>query len=397
MNRSTARRRGLTRLNAALLGVAAPLAMAACGSTGAVGTTSASTSSSGGPAAAVAQEAKARLDKLAAPVSGSGDFGTSVDTSQLMGKTIVYVPIVGKAGYFDLVAQNLKQAVEKVGAKLTICDGDANPSKIAACLDQVVAQKPAAAVVDYIPYGLGKTGFEAVRAAGIPLLIYGAETPTDVPISPQFAFASPDYYELNALDGAVDAVIADSNGEAHVLYLQLTDSDTVANAGQHAVEHFKSACPACVVTVKPGNNATLGNLPSLVSSALTADPSITYVVPQVDSYLTAATTGIQSTGRTSNIKLATSNGIFASIQQVQTNPQLIALVGNNPPYIGWTMADSIFRMIQGQLPPKQYPVLNRAFTKQNIGTLNLTPEAANSGELFGSTAYKDTFAKLWGR
>lgn len=396
MNRPMTRRSGLAELISALLFSAALLAIAACGSTGAVGT-SGSGSSSGGPVAAVAVEAKARLDKLAEPASGSGDFGTPVDTSQLVGKTIVYVPIVGKVGYFDLVAQNLQQAVEKVGAKLTICDGDANPSKIAACLDQVVAQKPAAVVVDYIPYGLGKTGFEAVRAASIPLLIYGADAPAGVPTSPQFAFASPDYYEYGAIDGAVDAVIADSNGEAHVLYLQVTDSDTVTNAGLHAVAHFKSACPACVVTVKTANNATMGNLPSLVSSALTADPSITYVVPQVDSYLTAATTGIQSAGKARDVKLATSNGIYASIQQVQTNPQLIALVGNNPPYIAWTMADSIFRMIQGQAPPKQYPVLNRAFTKQNVGTLELTPETANSGALFGSTAYKDLLTRLWGR
>ena len=36
------------------------------------------------------------------------------------------------------------------------------------------------------------------------------------------------------------------------------------------------------------------------------------------------------------------------------------------------------------------------FTPENIGELDLSPEAEKSGEWYGSTDYRDGFKELWG-
>jgi ribose transport system substrate-binding protein len=389
MNTSFSGQRRSVRSVAAGLGLAAGLAVSACGASGAASDAS-GTASSG-----VAKAATAHLEKLSQPVSGAPDLGDPVDTSKVVGKTVFYVPIALKAGHFPFVQKNLQEALAKVGANLHTCDGQGNPSGFGACLDQAVQQRPAAVITDYIPYELASTAFEKLRSAGIPVFIAGAKQPQGVATSKAFAFGDPENYGFNAVEGEADAVIADSDGKAHVLFLQLNASTAIEAQGQHAIDYFKRACPHCVLTVKGVNLGLMSNVPSLVSSALVRDPGIGYVVPQTDTYLPAAVSGVQAAGKTRSIKISSSGDVLASVQQVKSNPQLLAMAGTNPPYLAWTMADSVFRMVAGQAPPKTYPVLNRVFTKQNVNSLDLTTAAEAGGQWFGSTGYKQAFANLW--
>jgi ribose transport system substrate-binding protein len=391
MNASFAGQRRPGRCLVAILGLTGALALSGCGNSATPGR-----NTSGKASSDAAKAAHARLDKFSQPVSGTPDLGDPVDTSRLAGKTVFYVPIALKAGHFPFVQENLKNALAKVGAKLHTCDGQGNPSGFGACLDQAVQQKPAAVVTDYIPYQLASTAYEKLRSAHIPVYIAGAQQPPGVATSATFAFGDPKNYGFDAVEGEADAVIADSDGKAHVLFLMLDASTAIEAQGQHAVDHFKTACPDCVVTVKKVNLSSVNNLPSLVSSALTGDPGIDYVVPQTDTYLAAAVSGIQSAGKTQSVKISSSGDVLASVQQVKSNPQLIAMAGTNPPYVAWTMADAVFRMVAGEKPPREYPVLNRLFTSQNVGSLDLTTTAEAGGEWFGSSDYQRTFAKLWG-
>jgi ribose transport system substrate-binding protein len=70
-------------------------------------------------------------------------------------------------------------------------------------------------------------------------------------------------------------------------------------------------------------------------------------------------------------------------------------MGLDYPYRGWAIADEVMRMMLGQ-PPVLERIPQRLFTKENIGSLKLTPAAEASGEWFGSTDFKAMFTKLWG-
>jgi ribose transport system substrate-binding protein len=46
--------------------------------------------------------------------------------------------------------------------------------------------------------------------------------------------------------------------------------------------------------------------------------------------------------------------------------------------------------------PVQETIPTRLFTRQNIGTIQVTTAAQASGTWFGSTSFENEFAKLWG-
>ncbi|MEV8631351.1 substrate-binding domain-containing protein [Streptosporangium sp. NPDC051023] len=382
-----------TRRRLACAGLAAALltALAACGND------SETTSKAAGPASEGGKAAKAAITELARPAGEVPKLGTPFDTAALAGKTVYYVPIALKVGHFPLIEKNLTDALGRVGVKLYACDGQGNPSGISSCLDQAIAAKPAAVITDYIPYEMVPTALDRVRKSGIPVFVAGAAAPEGTEQSAAFAFGDPDPQGFVLMEGIGDAVVADSDGDAHILFLSVTDSASTRRAGAHAVAHLKETCAGCKVTLKEVSLSRMKDVPSLVSSALLTDPSIDYVIPQYDTYLAAATTGLQSSGKVRDVKISTSGATLAAVQQVKTNNQLIAVAGVNPPYLAWTMGDSVLRMLAGQQPPAEYPSLARAFTKDNIGELDLTPEAEVSGKWFGDPGvFQKAFTALWG-
>lgn len=374
-----------------LLTTALLLGLTACGSSGSGRAAGAEAESEAGKAAQTA------LEKQAQPFDTPKDPGPPINVSALRGKTVFYVPIALKVAHFPLVEKNLTEALGKAGVKLYSCDGQSNPSGVAACLDQAISRKAAAVITDYIPYEMASTAFEGLRKSGIPTYVAAELPPAGVSTSKNFAFGNPDAYARSVMEGEVDAVIADSDGDAHVLFLKVIQSGSTTRAGDMALEHFEEACPVCEVTVKEVTIAQIKDTASLVSSALISDPTIGYVIPQYDTYLSGAISGIQAAGKARDVKLATSGATLSVVQLVKENEQLIAVSGTNPPYIAWSMADAVLRLLTGQEPPAEYPVMTRTFTKDNVADLSLTPAAEVSGDWFGDAAsYKEAFLRLWG-
>ena len=90
-----------------------------------------------------------------------------------------------------------------------------------------------------------------------------------------------------------------------------------------------------------------------------------------------------------------SSGLLGPLQQIKSGGFVHADVGIDYAYQGWAIADEVFRMMLGQ-PPAVEKVPNRLFTKENVGSLKLTPAAEATGEWFGSTDFESIFTKLWG-
>jgi len=382
------------RSAASTTAAAALLLLAGCG-----GSDSSGDNSNGADATSEAgKTAHAALEKISEPFTAPTDLASTIDVSGLKGKTVYYVPIALKVGHFSIVQKTLEAALGEAGVKLYACDGQGSPSGIGACLDQAIGTKPAAIITDYIPYEMAGTVFEKVREAGIPLLIGAQKAPDGVATDETFAFNDPDDTGFATVEAMTDTVIADSDATANVLFLKVIDSPSTNRAGDAALAHLESACPDCKVTEQDVSVATIKDVPSQVSSAILKDATIDYVIPQYDNFVPLAISGIQSAGKTRDIKLSSSGGaLLASVQLVQSNPQVIADVGANPAYLAWTYADSALRLMLGQEPPTSYPALIRAFTKDNVGDLTLDPANEASGAWYGDpTTYQDTFRKAWG-
>jgi ribose transport system substrate-binding protein len=378
---------------AAVLAALASLLLAACSSS----TTSSAKSASPTPTTATVAQAKAELATLSGPVTASAYAlqGATFDAQASKGKTVFYIPITLHAGFFALVQAGLTDALSHVGVNLRVCDGGATPTGISNCMAQAVAAKAGGIITDSIPYGLVPTAYQQLFSTGIPVYLAGVTAPSGVALPKNVVFGGDDAFEAAGIDVAERAVIADSGGKANILFLRIDDSSVTTDAAAESLAYLRKQCPGCSVTVENTGITDLTNLPSLVSSSLISDPQIGYVIPQADAFLAGVTTGIQTAGRVDKVKVATAAGGLGGLQQLQTDPNLIADGGDNTPFVAWTRADAVLRVMNGLVPP-QYPAAVRAFTPENVKALNVTAAVSATGAWYGTPTYQSQFLRLWG-
>jgi ribose transport system substrate-binding protein len=374
--------------------LAAALTIAACGSS----SSSKSSGKGGGPGTAAA---RAKVAELLKPTTTFPPPGPALkNVKSLAGKTVWYIPITEKVEFFQAVTSGLKTALGKAGVKFRSCSGEANPSATAACVNQAVDARAGTIILDAIPIAVAAQAFDAAKASSIPVLVTDQDPPPPgVPGAVKGLGDSKLAYTINAIDlqrAAADWVIADSDGRANALVAELTDSpSTQAWIEQGALGELKKYCPGCRTATSKVNIASLQQVPSKISSDLLRQQDTNYVIAEFDALIQPMQAGVQQAGFASKVKAVSSSGLLAPLQQVKAGGFVKADLGIDYAYQGWATADEVFRMMLGQ-KPVQEKIPNRLFTKENVGSLTLSPAAEASGEWYGSTAFRAMFTKLWG-
>ena len=135
-------------------------------------TAAASASSTASPADAGLALAQQTVAKLEATTSSYPVPTASVPgVSKLAGRTVFYIPLLQDVPTFAVAAQTMKAAVTRAGLKLQVCDGQAQPTAVAACVQQAVGARAAGIVLDAIPYGMAYSALNAAVAKGVPVLV----------------------------------------------------------------------------------------------------------------------------------------------------------------------------------------------------------------------------------
>jgi ribose transport system substrate-binding protein len=383
-----------------LLPAAATLAaalLAGCGTSGSTTTTLASPSA---PASAGVQRAAALVTQFE-QVTAYQPAGSALNGvhAALAGKTVYYVPIDQQVPIFPVVEAGLSQALASVGARLHVCDGGASPATTTACLNQAIADGAAAVVTDSIPFGFAEQGFLSLEKHHIPVLLgdepsVGAAG-TPVTGTDQLAFLETN--QTRAMSLSADWIISHSGGHADVLVIEVTDSPlTVQAITQGALAQFSSLCPACTVHTTTISTANLGSLPSAVSSALLKDRNIGYVFSEFDTDVQAALGGVVQSGFANKVIGVSSMGILGSLQMLRSSNFLYEDTGSDGILLGWQYANQAFRMILHQPVLQNEDIPQRVFTRDNVGSLDLTAAGQLSGSWYGTAGFKSAFEKLWG-
>lgn len=383
---------------------ATALLLAACGPADtaepAADATDAAATTDGGeePAEGSGDDVVAAARAVVAAATEAGEFtapGPELgDLSALEGKTVHYVAANFQIPMFKNVAASIEEALATVGVDLQVCDGKATPASMATCLDQAVNAGADAIISGSIPDELATVAFDAVRAAGIPLL-YTQVAPEGPGEPDKVGYLTPDNVELQVWNSSW--IIADSEGTGNILVVRVTDTPaTMLWTDQGAIGLYEQACPDCTTTVVETNTGQLQRLPSLVSAALVADPDITYVQVPFDITVQPTAQGIQQSGRT-DVKVVSSDGNLAVMQMLDAGQHMGAEVGYNQNALGWYAADQTLRMMSGNdsVQKLEFP-FRRLFDATNVTELDLTPEAETAGAWYGGLDYKDGFKQLWG-
>lgn len=342
-----------------------------------------------------AQDAQAKVDEASRAVDAFTAPGGPVEgVDAVKGRTVYYVPANGQVPLFQAIRGSLEKALGEAGVEVEVCDGKANPGNMASCIQQGVDADAAAIVTGSIDEVLVTNAYKSAKKAGVPVVNLmtvpaGDADPTDV------AYLTPDFIKLQAL--AADWVIADSDAAANVLVVQVTDTP-VTNmwAEKGILAEYDTACPDCEVTVVKANTGQLDKLSGLITSELTKNPDIDYVQTEFDFALQPTVQGLQG-ANANDVTISSHDGTLGGLQMLESGQFVGSEIGINADALAWYAADQTLRLMVGQPANEMvdFPYV-RMFNADNIGDLDLTPDAEKTGEWYGSTDYQDGFTKLWG-
>jgi len=312
--------------------------------------------------------------------------------SALKGKTVYYIPLVQQIPGFVVTAATMKAALAKVGMNLQVCNGEAQPSAIAACVTQATGAHAAGIVLDSIPYGMAENSLMAAKAKGVPVIVADQYPPS----------GNVNTDSVTYVPGVVDQptqiaywMIADSQGKANAIIAEEADSQSSIQYVVNSESVYKQLCPDCTITVKQITEATNTLIASATSSNLLAHPEANYYYTEFEDSLQPTIQGIQQDGKASAISLAVGAGTVNGLGLLKSGPLVKAVVVVDEAYEGWALTDQILRMATGTAPVQE-TIPTRLFTEQNIGTIQVTTAAQASGAWFGSASYQAQFEKLWG-
>jgi ribose transport system substrate-binding protein len=369
--------------------------LAACSSSS---SSSPSASSSSSPSAtsstpaglAAAQKMVAQLEGTtsAYPVPTADVSGVS----KFAGKTVFYIPLDAHIPGFVVTAATMKTALAKAGLKFQECDGQGNPSAIASCVSQAQGVNAAGIVLDAIPYGMAQNALDAAKGKGIPIVI-----------ADQYSQGAQSTNQVAYVQGVVDQpsqiaywLIASSGGKASAIIGEEEDSPSSIAYVQNALPIFKQDCPDCHIVVKP-ITASMSDqqITAAVTSNVQTDPTAQYYYTEFEDSLQDTVSGIQAAGKASSVGIAVAGGSVNGLGLLKSGQLVKAVVAVDQPYAGWALTDEVLRMMTKSGPVAEtFP--SRLFDAANIGSVQVTSAAQDSGAWFGDDSYQASFEKLWG-
>ena len=355
--------------------------------TGASGSPSATSSTSAGLAAAQKMVAQLEATTATYPVPTADVSGVS----KFAGKTVFYIPLDAHIPGFVVTAATMKTALAKAGLKFQECDGQGNPTSIASCVGQAEGVNAAGMVLDAIPYGMAQNALDGAKAKGIPIVI-----------ADQYAEGA-NTNQVASVPGVVNQpsqiaywLIATSGGKANAIIGEEEDSPSSIAYVQNALPIFKQDCPSCHIVVKP-ITASMSDqqITASVTSNVQTDPTAQYYYTEFEDSLQDTVSGIQAAGKASSVGIAVAGGSVNGLGLLKSGQLVKAVVAVDQPYAGWALTDEVLRMMTKSGPVTEtFP--SRLFDATNIGSIQVTSAAQDSGAWFGDDSYQASFEKLWG-
>ncbi len=363
---------------------------AACGSSAG----SAPDSTTAKVSANVAQ-AEQLVKQAEAPQTSWKPAGQPFNAAGLRGKSMWYLSINLSIPFEQYVLQGMKQGAATVGVKVTGFDAKSSITNLESGIGEAIQAKAGVIFVDGAPAKEIAPAIAQAKAAGIPVLTANAQgsgpllpgTPPGVVGNATHPFALPG--KLMA-----DWVIADSKGNANVLFLSSEDVPVIAALVKNGfVSEFHRLCQRCNVTVVDSPTSQLDQLTTITPSLIRKYPNANYLVADFDGQVIFMVPGVTAAGATSRVKIVSFNATPSVMQDIKNHDVVGADVGGPNLLQGWAFAEEGLRVLDGLPALNDLGIPTRLFDSSNIGSINLS---AQESQWYGVGDFQAKFEKLWG-
>jgi ribose transport system substrate-binding protein len=301
------------------------------------------------------------------------------------------IPCTMQAPACATTAEATAAAAKALGWRTDIItSGAVNPEQAAQAFNVALSRKPQAIVAVAVDAALAPHQIAAAEKAGI-VTVEDADDP--VP-SEQVAYDAYVSYR-QPLEWALDAyaIVADSNGTANVLGVDITD-----NIGLHAAySEFKAVmgqCGGCKLTTISMSIAQLSDptqTQQQISAAIAAHPSAGYLQMTASYGLPPVVAAIRQAGKQDKLKVLVEDADPSGLNALTQGEAV-----DDPGFsLGWLAYAGIDQVVRGLA---KAPFL----TKAQIGlglhmfTPATTPASGNTDDYAGYKTYAAQYDKIWG-
>jgi ribose transport system substrate-binding protein len=374
-----------------LLALACVLATA-CGSSAGSGTGSASKSAASGANVAAAEQL---VKQAEAPQTSWKPAGQPFNSTGLRGKSMWYVSINLSIPFEQYVLQGMKQGAATVGVKVTGFDAKSSVTNVESGIAEAIQAKAGVIFVDGVPAKNVAPAIAQAKAAGIPVLTANAQgegpllpgNPPGVVGNATHPFAGPG--KLMA-----DWLVADSKGNANVLFLSSKDVPVIAALVEGGfVSELHRLCPGCKVTVVDSPTSQWNQLTTITSSLIRKYPSANYLAADFDGQVIFMVPGVTAAGAQNKVKIVSFNATPSVMQDIKNHNVVGGDVGGPNLLQGWAFAEEGLRVLDGLPALNDLNIPTRLFDSANISSINLS---AQESQWYGVGDYQAAYAKLWG-
>lgn len=376
------------RVGAAVGACVAAVAIAACGGAGSTGSsTPAKTGSGAGKSSstfAAAASANAQYLKRPTSIGITSPVGAKIPKGKVVDFIQCGVPACAVEGSI------LRDATNQLGWKLVSINAGTSPQTIVDAYTQAIQNKPAAVIGSGYARAIFNKQVLQLKAMHIPVLeaFVGDSTGNGM-----YVVGGP---TLNKIQGkeVADYILANTQSKS------ATIGTVIPSGFPNMIEEnaafdteFKQQCSSCTVKTLTVPVTSIGtDLPTRVSSFLTANPSISWAWVGYDDMIAGLPVALKGSSIT-NVKVATITMNSTVQNLINRDDYVKAGIGVTFPETYWREIDLLARMFTG----KPYQVdLNDAtlpvwtITKSNI------PSNAGSTTFANVINYQQQFEKLWG-
>jgi len=313
--------------------------------------------------------------------------GDAFDATAASGKKVAMISINDQIPVLKQWTDTIKAGLESQGVTVT-------------------QTSDAGGVIDPLPKFFEQavsSGVDLIITNAVPAALIPLDTIGDIPVmttnqtaapgvapaagiaaDPSFDYTIPaslmaDWFCVTG-EGAGNAVVWGSEGQASSPIMIQTIKDRVA-----------ANCPDAMVDYQDAPLATWfdGTLDGVAKNAVTADPTITHLMPIYDGMTIATGAGLDAAGSAAiqssfNMTPAVAAGIGAGSVKMD--------VGCPNDWFSYATVDAALRLLTGNAVPENYGITCKVFDESNIGSIDATVE--DSMNWYGID-FAAEFAKYW--
>ena len=364
--------------------LAAGLVLSGCSSSGdsATPTESATAAATGGLDSAKAEYDAALNASIAFEYPGDG-----FDASAVAGKKVAMISINDQIPVLKQWTDTMKAGLESKGVVVTqVSDAGGSIDPLPKFFAQAVTDKVDLILTNAVPSAL----INVADLGGIPVMTTnqtaapGVAPAAGIAADPSFDYTIPaklmaDWFAVTT-EGKGNAVVYASEGQA-------ASPIMVDVIGKRVAE----ICPDCKVAFEDAPLATWfdGTLQGVAKNAVTADPTITNLLPIFDGMSFATGAGLADAA--SAVTQASFNMTPDVAKGIGTGSVKMD-VGCSNDWFSYAAVDASFRVLLGLPAIENYKIACKVFDESNIGTID--PATENSMNWYG-VDFAAEFATHW--